>query len=81
LGALSAFRKTKGPTWQDAKDRLRSELDFDVNRRPEAVIQSISHKLNLLTDKIDNLEEALRKTGAAALPRAGLAEGAKESSA
>jgi uncharacterized membrane protein len=66
---------------QDAKDRLRSELDFDVNRRAEAEIQSISHKLNLVTDKIDDLEEALRKTGAAAPVRAGLAEGAKEASA
>jgi uncharacterized membrane protein len=66
---------------QDAKDRLRSELDFDVNRRAEAEIQSISHKLNLMTDKIDDLEEALRKTGAAVPARAGLLEGANEASA
>jgi uncharacterized membrane protein len=50
---------------QDAKDRLRSELDFDVNRRAESEIQSISHKLNLVTDKIDDLQEALRKHTAA----------------
>jgi uncharacterized membrane protein len=66
---------------QDAKDRLRSELDFDVNRRAEAEIQSISHKLNLVTDKIDDLEDALRKAGAAAPVRAGLADGAKGASA
>jgi uncharacterized membrane protein len=66
---------------QDAKDRLRSELDFDVNRRAEAEIQSISHKLNLVTDKIDDLEDALRKAGASAPVRAGLADGAKGASA
>jgi uncharacterized membrane protein len=66
---------------QDAKDRLRSELDFDVNRRAEAEIQTISHKLNLMTDKIDDLEEALRKTGAVAAASAGLVEGANEASA
>jgi len=60
---------------QDMKDRLRSELDFDVNRRAEAEIQSLSHKLSLVTDKIDDLEEALRKTGAVVPARAGLAEG------
>jgi len=46
---------------QDAKDRLRSELDFEVNRRAEAEIQSLSKKLNLVTDKIGDLEELLRK--------------------
>jgi CRP/FNR family cyclic AMP-dependent transcriptional regulator len=44
----------------DKKDRLRSELDFDVNRRAEAEIQNLSRKLNLITDKIDDLDEILR---------------------
>ena len=48
---------------QDTKDRLRSELDFDVNRRAEAEIQALSHKLNLLTDKIGDVEELLRENG------------------
>ena len=46
---------------QDVKDRLRSELDFDVNKRAETEIQSLCHKLNLVTDKIEDLEELLRK--------------------
>ena len=50
---------------QDVKDRLRSELDFDVNRRAEAEIQLLAGKLNLMTEKIDDLEELLR-SGAAA---------------
>jgi len=46
---------------QDSKDRLRSELDFEVNRRSESEIQALSHKLHLLTDKIEDLEDLLRE--------------------
>jgi len=45
---------------QDAKDRLRSELDFDVNRRAEFEIQGLSRKLYLLEDKMDDLGALLR---------------------
>jgi uncharacterized membrane protein len=48
---------------QDTKDRLRSELDFDVNRRAEAEIQALSHKLTLLTDKIGDVEDLVRGNG------------------
>ncbi|MBV9403840.1 MAG: DUF1003 domain-containing protein, partial [Acidobacteriaceae bacterium] len=46
---------------QDAKDRLRSELDFDVNRRSESEIQGLARKLNLLGDKLGDLEDLLRQ--------------------
>jgi CRP/FNR family cyclic AMP-dependent transcriptional regulator len=45
---------------QDTKDRLRGELDFDVNRRAESEIQGLSRKLNLLGDKMGDLEELIR---------------------
>jgi uncharacterized membrane protein len=45
---------------QDTKDRLRGELDFDVNRRAEAEIQNLSRKLNHLGDKMGDIEELLR---------------------
>jgi len=45
---------------QDAKDRLRGELDFDVNRRAESEIQGLSRKMHLLNDKMDDLEDLLR---------------------
>ncbi len=45
---------------QDKKDRLRSELDFEVNRRPEAENQSLSHRLSLVMDKMCGMEEGLR---------------------
>jgi uncharacterized membrane protein len=46
---------------QDAKDRLRSELDFDVNRRSEAEIKGLAHKMNLLGDKLGDVEDLLRE--------------------
>ena len=45
---------------QDAKDRLRGELDFDVNRRSEAQIQGLARKLNLLGEQMGDVEEMLR---------------------
>src|SRR5215470_671174 len=45
---------------QDTKDRLRGELDFDVNRRAEAEIQGLAGKLNLLADKVGDLEDEIR---------------------
>jgi len=46
---------------QDTKDRLRGELDFDVNRRSEVEIQGLARKLNLLGEKIGDVEELLRE--------------------
>jgi uncharacterized membrane protein len=49
---------------QDVKDRLRGELDFDVNRRAESEIQGLARRLSLLDDKIDDLGNLLRTTKA-----------------
>jgi CRP/FNR family cyclic AMP-dependent transcriptional regulator len=51
---------------QDTKDRLRGELDFDVNRRAASDIQGLAHKLNLLDEKMDDIGTMLRhqETGA-----------------
>ena len=46
---------------QDTKDRLRSELDYDVNRRAESEIQGLARKMNLLGEKMGDVEELLRK--------------------
>ena len=46
---------------QDKKDRVRSEMDFDVNRRSETEIQRLSEKLHLIGDKIDDVEDLLRR--------------------
>jgi uncharacterized membrane protein len=47
---------------QDVKDRLRGELDFEVNRRAESEIQGLARRLSLLDDKVDDLGELLRMT-------------------
>jgi uncharacterized membrane protein len=60
LAALQAPVIMMSQNRQDKKDRLRGELDFDVNRRAEAEVQTLSRKLNVLTDKMDDLEELLR---------------------
>jgi CRP/FNR family cyclic AMP-dependent transcriptional regulator len=46
---------------QDQKDRVRGELDYEVNRRAEAEIQNLSRKLNVLTDKLGDVDDLLRK--------------------
>jgi CRP/FNR family cyclic AMP-dependent transcriptional regulator len=61
LAAIQAPVIMMSQNRQDTKDRLRSELDFDVNRRAESEIQGLAHKLNLLGDKIDDVEDLLRK--------------------
>lgn len=60
LAAIQAPVIMMSQNRQDTKDRLRGELDFDVNRRAEAEIQNLSRKLNHLGDKIGDIEELLR---------------------
>ena len=61
LAAIQAPVIMMSQNRQDTKDRLRSELDYEVNRRAESEIQALSGKLNLLTDKIDDLDDLLRR--------------------
>jgi CRP/FNR family cyclic AMP-dependent transcriptional regulator len=60
LAALQAPVIMMSQNRQDTKDRLRGELDFDVNRRAASDIQGLSRKLNLLDDKMDDLSDLLR---------------------
>ena len=60
LAAIQAPVIMMSQNRQDAKDRLRGELDFEVNRRAESEIQNLSRKLNFLDDKIDDLNTLLR---------------------
>jgi CRP/FNR family transcriptional regulator, cyclic AMP receptor protein len=52
---------------QDAKDRVRGELDFDVNRRAESEIQNLSRRLSQLDEKIDDIGNLLRPASATRL--------------
>ncbi len=60
LAAIQAPVIMMSQNRQDSRDRLRSELDFEVNRRSEVEIQALSRKLNLLTDKMDDIDDRLR---------------------
>ncbi len=60
LAAIQAPVIMMSQNRQDKKDRLRGELDFDVNRRAHAEIQGLAQKLNLLGDKLGDIEEHLR---------------------
>jgi CRP/FNR family cyclic AMP-dependent transcriptional regulator len=61
LAAIQAPVIMMSQNRQDKKDRLRSELDFDVNRRAEAEIQNLSRKLNMVTDKLGDVDDFLRE--------------------
>jgi len=64
LSMLAAFQAPiimMSQNRQDKKDRLRGELDYDVNRRAEAEIQGLSRKMHLLGDKMGDVEDLLRK--------------------
>jgi uncharacterized membrane protein len=60
LAAIQAPIIMMSQNRQDKKDRVRSEMDYDVNRRAESEIQGLSRKLHLLADKIDDVEDLLR---------------------
>ncbi len=60
LAAIQAPVIMMSQNRQDKKDRLRSELDFEVNRRAESEIQNLSRKLNLMTDKMCDIDDLLR---------------------
>ena len=63
LAALQAPVIMMSQNRQDTKDRLRGELDFEVNRRAETEIQALARKLNLVVDKLDDLEGAIQGVG------------------
>ena len=61
LAAIQAPVIMMSQNRQDKKDRVRSELDFDVNRRAESEIQGVARKLNLLDEKLSDVEDLLRE--------------------
>jgi CRP/FNR family cyclic AMP-dependent transcriptional regulator len=63
LAAIQAPVIMMSQNRQDTKDRVRSELDFDVNRRAESEIQGLARMLHLLHEKIDDLGDFARRTG------------------
>jgi CRP/FNR family transcriptional regulator, cyclic AMP receptor protein len=61
LAAIQAPVIMMSQNRQDTKDRLRGELDYDVNRRAASDIQGLARKLNLMSEKVGDLEDLLRQ--------------------
>ena len=61
LAAIQAPVIMMSQNRQDTKDRLRGELDYEVNRRAASDIQGLARKLNLLGDKVGDVEDLLRE--------------------
>jgi CRP/FNR family transcriptional regulator, cyclic AMP receptor protein len=61
LAAIQALVIMMSQNRQDTKDRVRGELDYDVNLRAEAEIQTLCRRLNTLTDKIGDVDDLLRE--------------------
>jgi CRP/FNR family cyclic AMP-dependent transcriptional regulator len=59
LAAIQAPVIMMSQNRQDTRDRLRSELDYEVNRRAEAKIQGLAGKLNHIGEKIADIEDFL----------------------
>ena len=61
LAAIQAPVIMMSQNRQDQKDRVRGELDFEVNRRSEAEIKGLSKKINMLSDQMADFEELIRE--------------------
>ncbi len=62
LAAIQAPVIMMSQSRQDTKDRLRGELDYEVNRRAESEIQGLARKLHVLDEKMNDVGDLLRKS-------------------
>jgi uncharacterized membrane protein len=68
LAAIQAPVIMMSQNRQDTKDRVRSELDYQVNRRAEAEIQALSNRMSLLLDKMDDVARQTAGPALSSLP-------------
>jgi uncharacterized membrane protein len=47
---------------QDAKDRVRSELDFAVNRKAETEITQLAARLHRIEDRVDDVFQEVSRS-------------------
>jgi uncharacterized membrane protein len=60
LAAIQAPVIMMSQNRQDKKDRVRGELDYEVNLRAEAEIKSLAQKVNLIGDQMADLKDLIR---------------------
>jgi CRP/FNR family transcriptional regulator, cyclic AMP receptor protein len=61
LAAIQAPVIMMSQNRQDRKDRVRGDIEFDVNRRAEMEIRSLARQVYLVDEKIGDLEDLLRE--------------------
>ena len=61
LAAIQAPVIMMSQNRQDARDRVRSELDFEVNRRAELEVQNLGRRLSLLSEQVGDLDDRVRR--------------------
>ena len=59
LAAIQAPVIMMSQNRQDAKDRMRSEMDFDVNRRAEVEIREVSRQLHEVGYRLEEIERKI----------------------
>ena len=60
LAAIQAPVIMMSQNRQDTKDRVRGELDYDVNKRAASDIQGLVRKMNLIAEKVGDIEDLPR---------------------
>ena len=61
LAAIQAPVIMMSQNRQDAKDRVRSELDFAVNRKAETEITHLAAKLNRIEDRLEDIQDEVAR--------------------
>jgi CRP/FNR family transcriptional regulator, cyclic AMP receptor protein len=61
LAAIQAPVIMMSQNRQNTRDRLRGDLDYEVNRRAETEIQGLARKLNQIDEKMHDFENLLRR--------------------
>jgi CRP/FNR family cyclic AMP-dependent transcriptional regulator len=69
LAAIQAPVIMMSQNRQDTKDRLRGELDYDVNRRAATDIQGLARKINALCERVGDLQDTLERPAGATVAR------------
>jgi uncharacterized membrane protein len=61
LAAIQAPVIMMSQNRQDEKDRLRGELDYEVNRRSETQIRGLAERLTMIGDRLADMEDLMRE--------------------
>jgi CRP/FNR family cyclic AMP-dependent transcriptional regulator len=59
LAAIQAPVIMMSQNRQDAKDRIRSELDYQVNLKAELGVSTLLHKTDMINDRLEDIDSKL----------------------